>query len=139
MSTKTKIKKLPKGLPELPPIPAGYDAWEYLGKGPIGRSLINEYADSCDDGDTSWSAYAGINQFEGDGCGHYIRAIKHPAPKVAKKTKAVKDGPWSYTPMRAMLRLNGKAFAIVTPNGKDALDPKDAETLVITLNKGEAK
>lgn len=41
---------------------------------------------------------------------------------------------WSYSPYRAMLRKNGKAFAIVTPDGKNALPPKKAKELLEQLN-----
>ena len=222
MSTNTKRKgaKLPKGLPSLPPVPEGYDAWEYVGIGWSGYAKHYAWHHKTI---KRWTLSYGMAT--GNTALHYIRAIKHPAPKVAKKAEvkavihhfpittsgeaafrsteddakeypfallnvsdqaaliiqagnaiyydrdnhgsdhqkqaravlvslgiihqkkgeemsekteskpAKKSGPWSYSPSRAMLRLNDKAFAVFTA----PLDPKDSAKLVLTLNKGEAK
>ncbi len=94
MSTKTKRKvaKLPKGLPKLPKPQDGFDTWEYMGRGnefnwPDGPGFTGAVLHY---GSKNWTPDTGL-------CGlaenaHYIRAIKHPAPKVAKKAavKAVR-------------------------------------------------
>ena len=41
---------------------------------------------------------------------------------------------WTYNPYRALLQLEGKPFAIVTPVGGNALSPEAAETLLKDLN-----
>lgn len=41
---------------------------------------------------------------------------------------------WSYSPYRATLQLHGSFFALVTPNGKDALSPEDTTKLLRALN-----
>ena len=43
---------------------------------------------------------------------------------------------WEYSHYRASLRRNGKPFAIVTPDGKNALNPFDAFVLLKALNGG---
>lgn len=43
---------------------------------------------------------------------------------------------WEYSHYRASLRRNGKPFAIVTPDGKNALNPFDAFLLLKALNGG---
>lgn len=43
---------------------------------------------------------------------------------------------WEYSHYRAILRRNGKPFAIVTPDGKNALIPLDAFLLLKALNGG---
>lgn len=44
---------------------------------------------------------------------------------------------WQYGPYRATLRRDGKIFAIVTPDGTNALDPVDASILIDLLCAGE--
>lgn len=82
-------KKLPAGLPKLPPVPEGFDAWEYMGKGWAGECehsalLIHEKGE--------WVHWSG--KCLGTQWAHYIRAIKRPAklkkPKQAKAVKAVR-------------------------------------------------
>jgi hypothetical protein len=41
---------------------------------------------------------------------------------------------WTYSSYRALLRRNGKAFAIVTPDGTNALSNTDAKVLLSALN-----
>ncbi len=41
---------------------------------------------------------------------------------------------WTYSRYRALLRLNGKAWATVSPDGKNALSKADAEVLLAALN-----
>ena len=48
-------------------------------------------------------------------------------------TEEPKQSGWSYSTYRAALRKDGELFAIVTPNGSDALSPEDAKTLVDAL------
>lgn len=43
---------------------------------------------------------------------------------------------WEYSHYRASLRRNGKPFAIVTPDGKNALNPFDTFVLLKALNGG---
>jgi hypothetical protein len=42
---------------------------------------------------------------------------------------------WEYNTYRASLRLNGKPFAILTPDGRNALDTKSITKLLNTLNR----
>jgi len=42
---------------------------------------------------------------------------------------------WSYSRYRATLKRDGKFFAIVTPDGKNALSKDDAATLLNILNR----
>ncbi len=133
MSTKTKRKvaKLPKGLPKFPKLPDGFNEWEYMGKGcdfnwPDGPGFVGAILYS---GRDAWIADTGL-------CGlsdtaHYIQAIKHPAPKVAKK-----DGPWSYSPSKRMIRLDAKSFVAVSAPDGSPMSPVNAAILVTTLNKG---
>jgi hypothetical protein len=48
--------------------------------------------------------------------------------------KKVSEKVWTYSPYRAMLRRNGKNFAIVTPDGRNALNKKDSASLLRKLN-----
>jgi len=89
--TKTKINKLPAGLPPLPPVPAGYDAWEYMGEAVSG--ITTPWASSYLDGLKDWCVIQDGTASGGYVRHFYIRAIKHPAPKpAAKGRKAVKTG-----------------------------------------------
>jgi len=86
--TKTKIKKLPKGLPPLPPVPAGYDAWKLCG---WGAKIKGQYI-TTSKGDHDWDQ---LRSVETESMAYkelyYALAIKHPAPKpAAKGRKAVK-------------------------------------------------
>lgn len=91
MSTKTKTHKtmkLPKGLPEFPPVPDGFDSWEYMGMGKIPAYSAGPAGYTL--GHTGvWNVEWGYK----GACEslHYIRAVKHPAPaKKQPKAKAVK-------------------------------------------------
>jgi hypothetical protein len=89
------INKIPAGLPDLPPVPAGWDAWEYMGlawKSPSEKSPWTHYQPSVPHegwlfgGDLSYEVCGSPS-----GCsdGYYIRAVKHPAkPKRVRKAKA---------------------------------------------------
>lgn len=44
---------------------------------------------------------------------------------------------WSYSSYRASLKLDGKTFALVTPDGRNALKEEDAKTLLDALNSAE--
>lgn len=57
------------------------------------------------------------------------KEIPNPAKK---KSKTV----WTYSRMRATLKKNGRAFAIVTPDGSNALSLEDEKTLLDLLNRG---
>jgi len=52
------------------------------------------------------------------------------------KVNKTKSERWTYSAYRANLKLDGKTFAIVTPNGKDALSDEDARTMLDALNGG---
>lgn len=54
-----------------------------------------------------------------------------PKPKV--------EDCWTYTSYNATLKKNGHFFAIVTPDGSNALLPQDAVELVETLQLGSNK
>lgn len=41
---------------------------------------------------------------------------------------------WTYSRYRALLRLDGKPWAIASPDGKKALSPADVEVLLAALN-----
>lgn len=41
---------------------------------------------------------------------------------------------WTYSPYRATLKRGGKTFAIVTPDGTNALNKADQKTLLDALN-----
>jgi hypothetical protein len=43
---------------------------------------------------------------------------------------------WEYSRYRATLKRNGRTFAIVTPDGKNALNPFDEFVLLKALNGG---
>jgi len=93
MSTKKQtVKKLPKGLPPLPPVPAGYDAWEYV----EALSGIQNAPWTRLQSDGTWFEFIGFNgadikpMLHEPNC-HCIRAIKRPAPKQPR-AKAVKAG-----------------------------------------------
>lgn len=101
------INEIPAGLPALPPVPAGWDAWEYMGKG--WRSQRPVAYGYCDSGNRAqWHVYNFISNSCGGSSFHYIRAVKLPAKKPnyappegsveaadirvsAKKSKAKKD------------------------------------------------
>lgn len=98
MSTKTKTHKtmkLPKDLPPLPPIPYGFDAWEYVGLGKSGSNhLMYKVVSFIGPDSIGWAnvmnCYSGNEQDS-----HYIVAVKHPAPsKKQPKAKAVKARIW---------------------------------------------
>jgi len=44
------------------------------------------------------------------------------------------DNPWTYSRYRASLRFNGKPFAIVTPDGQNALPQEQVDKLLRALN-----
>lgn len=46
---------------------------------------------------------------------------------------------WTYSHFRASLYLDGKQFAIVTPDGNESLTKEDAETLLAALNRETSK
>jgi hypothetical protein len=54
-----------------------------------------------------------------------------PAPQF--NTFFVVMSEWSYSSYRAKLSRNGKLFALVTPDGRSALSPKDACILLNAL------
>lgn len=81
-------KKLPKGLPALPPVPVGWDAWEYMGQGWTGPVSPSQWWAVYEHG--KWTTYwhkdwspSGFPRI------HYIRAIKRPAAKKAKGKRVV--------------------------------------------------
>jgi hypothetical protein len=42
---------------------------------------------------------------------------------------------WEYSEYRATLRLNGKFFALITPDGRNAISKADASQLLNALNR----
>jgi hypothetical protein len=53
-------------------------------------------------------------------------------PKTAKAARTPAEKPlWTYSAGRAILRKNGKPFAIVTPAGVNALPARQARELLI--------
>lgn len=69
------------------------------------------------------------------GSGFLIRAVKHPAPAKKKAVKPKRDV-WTYSEYSATLRKNGKAYAIVTPDGSNALELPKIQELLGLLNGG---
>ena len=70
-------------------------------------------------------------------------AQKAPKKKDGRRALAVgtcsaSGGLWTYSRYRAMLRKDGKAFAIVSPDGRNALADADIETLLRALNSETA-
>jgi hypothetical protein len=45
---------------------------------------------------------------------------------------------WTYSSLNATLKKDGKFFAIVTPDGQNALSPESAVELVNTLTAGSS-
>lgn len=94
MSTKTKKKlTLPKGLPKLPSVPDGYDAWEYMGIGKKeGIPNLSGFASIAywpDKPTREWDIDL-MGWLEGTLTdAHYCRAIKRPAPAKKKAAKNV--------------------------------------------------
>lgn len=91
-------KTLPKGLPALPPVPAGFDAWEYhprfKSNGPVGApwGVCDDLAEYLF---RNWnSTISGLGHPSDStvgNCDHYIVAIKRPAKlKQPKQAQAVK-------------------------------------------------
>lgn len=68
----TKAKKLPAGLPPLPPVPEGFDGWEYMGKGWVSAEPVAYGA--FKPGYTDWVVHKS-SQSAGSLIHHYIRAI----------------------------------------------------------------
>jgi len=67
--------------------------------------------------------------------------MEHPVmlqPVKVGATVTVEGSAWEYSRYRATLRKHGKTFAIVTPDGQNALSQKDAEELVQRLTNSEA-
>ncbi len=147
-------KKLPKGLPALPPLPDGYGKWEYMGRewrgfGPYQafHSFDMENAPEL----RQWrTVQTGMSV--GNPLVYYIRAVKRPAKKAAKakpgkvvtaellyqaKTSArfAKGAPVFVLPADAesvaamVTQCRDAAFDLWLRNGKSA-KPIDARTTV---------
>jgi len=72
------VKKLPKGLPPLPPVPAGFSAWEYAGKGPLNTPIaMGSYL-------AGGQIWEDPGQCDGDAGWHYIRAVKAPQTSTVR-------------------------------------------------------
>ena len=71
---------LPTGLPPLPPVPYGYDRWEYRG---TNYSASKGVHDHCEDGDRSWfrqsQGYDQTWDLMADDGTHVIEAVREPA------------------------------------------------------------
>lgn len=82
-----------------------------------------------------WSPSANLVKFRN-------LALNPPAPafwKKADEARLVEALPmrppnWSYSTYRAMLRYKGQSFAIVSPDGKNPLTPKQIVVLLTDLN-----
>jgi hypothetical protein len=72
--------------------------------------------------------------------------MKTPQDPEAAETVQTTDSPavapvatcsdvWEYSEYRATLRLNGKFFAFMTPDGGSALSAADAAKLLAALNR----
>ena len=55
----------------------------------------------------------------------------------AKKTTERKPPVWEYSAYRATLKKDGEFFALMTPDGKNALSPEKAKELLDALNGRE--
>ncbi len=83
-STKGGGTMIPPGLPELPPVPEGFERWEYRG---MGISGLRNYAYLCDEYDEiKWKVLSGKLPSIGIAQYHYLEAITSPqvdAPETA--------------------------------------------------------
>lgn len=98
-------KKLPKGLPELPPVPRGYSEWEYLGFGVVKVGVF--YGASFDPTiENKWE----IGTWDGGNPdAHYLRAVKKRASKPAAKPPYAPAG-----------KIGAPHFAVVTGTANEA-------------------
>ncbi len=67
----------PLGLPPLPPVPEGYDRWEYRGTGwgsDSARYIFTEH------GNSRWEDSIGVNRAKGYKEFHYVEALKDAKP-----------------------------------------------------------
>jgi len=74
----------------------------------------------------------GIDKALRKGADQTLKLMKKAGIKVDKN--GIREKGWSYNPYRATLYLDGKFFALVSPDGRNALSTKDAEFLVDLLN-----
>lgn len=85
--------KLPKGLPKLPPVPDGYDAWKLCGWGKLNHHQTHGRPwNSCSATSGEWPpTNAGSGMPSGFRDRYYILAVKRPAktPKHARKGRVV--------------------------------------------------
>jgi hypothetical protein len=76
--------EMPDNLPPLPPVPEGYDRWEYRG---MGWQTENAYYDCCPHEGGSWTNIPGTSRSDGMSSFHYIEAVKgEPRQQPAKAT-----------------------------------------------------
>ena len=99
------------------------------------RGLINYYGigrkAAAARAETDHRFYLGTTQWR-------VVALTKPSPDAQRRARqmALEDAkPWSYSFYRATLRLNGKPFAICSPDGNHALTVEDAEKLIKGLNR----
>lgn len=82
-------KKLPKGLPALPPVPKGYSRWEYMGVGWTDRNNRSPWAFFYAPAYEKWIRRAITRIPSGTRGVHYIVAVRDAKP--AKKKAAAKS------------------------------------------------
>lgn len=75
---------LPKGLPPLPPVPTGWDAWDLCGWGGLKRKENGTPWGTAVVGSPCWN-YGPEGHATGFLKTYYIEAVKKPAPAPAKK------------------------------------------------------
>lgn len=91
--------KLPKGLPPLPPVPAGYCRWKYMGMGWDSCGPVQHpWAGTYDSGE-HWQVWSGERGTASNFQTHYIVAVRDPKPapkkpkcKCSLRLRAVGDG-----------------------------------------------
>lgn len=121
------MKRFPSTLPPLPKPPQGFE-WEYLGRGTgsFTRPLSYTAFDGLVLRTGRWTSDSGIlgvyKEF------HYVKKVAISAENPAKDR-------WTYSRLRATIRLKGKPFAIVTSDGKNALSDADQAKLLFLLNR----
>lgn len=138
---KTKAVKLPAGLPKLPPVPEGFDRWEYMGKGWLGEPDAPwawAYPKGLHTGITArdhvWFVDLVNRRTGGDRLVHYIVAVRDPKPikrPAAKPSKAVGKALEAVAESRK--RMNG-----YTPEKRAELE-KHAREIIARGTKPERK
>lgn len=109
----------PSGLPDLPPVPAGFSGWEYMGKGwgndgkpagvPYGAS--REWHSGKFDDSWMFGVPVGLGKPDGIpsgiGSNHYIRAAKYPDQSTMKKKQVTPKN----LPLKDPLKMDNRELA----------------------------